>query len=51
MTESRNTTSRRTFLKGSLALGGTSVAATVARADDPAITELQPWTSQLGDGV
>jgi len=51
MTESKQRASRRAFLKGGLALGGATVAATVARADDPAITELQPWTNQLGEGV
>lgn len=28
-----------------------AAAATAARADDPAITELQPWTNQLGKRV
>jgi len=51
MTESNQKASRRSFLKGGLALGGAAAAATVARADDPAITELQPWTTQLGEGV
>jgi sulfane dehydrogenase subunit SoxC len=43
--------SRRAFLRGGLAAGSTALAAGVARADDPAITELQPWTRYLGDGV
>jgi sulfane dehydrogenase subunit SoxC len=51
MTGNNHQASRRAFLKGGLALGGATVAATAARADDPAITELQPWSSQLGDGV
>jgi sulfane dehydrogenase subunit SoxC len=51
MTDSKQRASRRSFLKGGLALGGATVAASVARADDPAITELQPWTNQLGEGV
>jgi len=44
--------SRRAFLKGALATGGAVAAGSVARADgDPAITEIQPWNSLLGDGV
>lgn len=41
-------TSRRDFL--ALAAAGT-VAAGAARADDPAITEIQPWRQDMGDGV
>ena len=55
MTEREGKSSRRAFLKGGLALGGATAmaaATTTARAaDDPAITELQPWTTQLGEGV
>ncbi|RBI74543.1 sulfite dehydrogenase [Roseovarius sp. TE539] len=44
--------SRRQFLSGAAAAGaGTFVAAQARAAGDPAITELQPWTQQLGDGV
>ena len=44
--------SRRQFLSGAAAAGaGTFVAAQARAAGDPAITELQPWTRQLGDGV
>lgn len=45
--------SRRTFLKGGLAAGGALAAtpALAAGAGDPAILELQPWSSGLGDGV
>ena len=44
--------SRRQFLTGAAAAGaGTFVAAQARAAGDPAITELQPWTQQLGDGV
>lgn len=46
--------SRRTFLTGAVAAGGAAVSASFARAQgapDPAITELQPWRNQLGDGV
>ncbi len=42
--------SRRAFLAGGLALGGGALSG-AARADDPAIVELQPWTTQLGEGV
>ena len=46
--------SRRAFLKGAAAAGGAlaGAGAAVARAEgDPAITEMQPWMSELGDGV
>ena len=44
--------SRRAFLKGAAAAGGVLTGAGAARAaGDPLITELQPWTSELGDGV
>lgn len=42
--------SRRQFLTTSLAAGG-GLAATVANAGDPAITEVQPWAQYLGKGV
>lgn len=48
--ESRGAT-RRAFLSGGAALGGAALVAGAARADDPAITEMQPWTNQLGEGV
>ncbi|MBK5947823.1 sulfite dehydrogenase [Rhodobacter veldkampii DSM 11550] len=47
-------TSRRGFLRAGLAAGGALTAlGTAARASgpDPLITEVQPWASQLGDGV
>ncbi len=46
--------SRRAFLKGAAAAGGTLAGAGVAAAraaGDPLITQVQPWTSELGDGV
>jgi sulfane dehydrogenase subunit SoxC len=43
--------SRREILLGGAAAGGAALAAGAARAGDPAITELQPWTTQLGEGV
>lgn len=42
--------SRRQFLTTSLAAGG-GVAATIANAGDPAITNVQPWAQTLGEGV
>ncbi len=45
-------TSRRTFLKGSVALAGGSVAgAAAANEADPLITEVQDWASTTGAGV
>ncbi|MEP3114558.1 sulfite dehydrogenase [Nisaea sp.] len=44
-------TSRRTFLKGGLAAGGVLAAAPAMAAGDPAILEVQPWASELGEGV
>ena len=44
-------TSRRAFLTGGLAAGGALAAAPALAAGDPAILEVQPWASQLGDGV
>ena len=44
--------SRRAFLKGALAAGGTVAGAGAARASgDPLITETQPWAQYLGEGV
>ena len=43
--------SRRALLTGGAALGAGALAAGAARADDPAITELQPWANELGEGV
>ncbi len=48
------TSSRRKFVISSLAAGSAIVAGNSAKAtgsDDPAITKLQPWASELGDGV
>ena len=45
---------RRNFLTGAVAVGGAVAGAGFARAQsapDPAITELQPWMQQLGEGV
>ena len=45
---------RRNFVIGSLAAGSTVFVGNSAKAtghDDPAITELQPWARELGDGV
>ncbi|UUX51540.1 sulfite dehydrogenase [Nisaea acidiphila] len=44
-------TSRRNFLKGSIAAGGALAATPALAAGDPAITEVQPWANQLGEGV
>ena len=42
----------RRALLGAMAAGGAAAAAGVARAaGDPAITEIQPWMQQLGEGV
>ncbi len=43
--------SRRAFLKGAATVAATGAGATIARAGDPAITELQPWMITRGDGV
>lgn len=47
------TSSRRAFLKGSIAAGGAMIGAGAAKAagSDPLITEVQPWASGFGDGV
>jgi len=50
MTE-KTPTSRRNFLKGSLAAGGALAATPALAAGDPAILEVQPWANQLGAGV
>ncbi|MBO6562711.1 MAG: sulfite dehydrogenase [Nisaea sp.] len=50
MTE-KTPTSRRNFLKGSLAAGGALAATPALAAGDPLITEVQPWANQLGEGV
>ena len=47
-------TSRRKFVVGSLAAGSALISSTKSIAsniDDKAITEMQPWNSELGDGV
>lgn len=47
-------TSRRSFLKGSVAVGGAALtASTTANASepDPLITEMQEWAQFTGDGV
>ena len=46
--------SRRAFVLSAIAAGGTLVTSKATKAttaDDPAITEMQPWSSELGDGV
>ncbi|MEQ9693787.1 sulfite dehydrogenase [Shimia sp. SDUM112013] len=44
--------SRRAFLKGAVAAGGTVAGASVAKAaGDPLITEVQEWASATGEGV
>lgn len=42
---------RRAFLTAALAGGAGLVAGKAAAQGDPAITELQPWSRYLGDGV
>ena len=47
-------TSRRSFLKGSVAVGGAALtASTTANSSqpDPLITEMQEWAQFTGDGV
>jgi len=53
MTDRKPAPSRRALMRGALALGGTAAAMPVAAraAGDPAITELQPWMQDLGEGV
>ena len=46
--------SRRAFVLSTLAAGGTLITSKATKAttvDDSAITEMQPWSSELGDGV
>lgn len=45
------TPSRRRFLAGTLALGGTGLASRAGAGPDPAITEVKPWAQYLGAGV
>ena len=48
------TPSRRAFVLSAIAAGGTLVTSKATKAttvDDSAITEMQPWSSELGDGV
>ncbi len=53
MSERLKSPTRRNLLKGGALMGGAALtgAALPARADDPAITNLQPWMQELGDGV
>ncbi|SFT92987.1 sulfur dehydrogenase subunit SoxC [Pseudovibrio denitrificans] len=53
MSERLKSPTRRNLLKGGALLSGAALtgAALPARADDPAITNLQPWMQELGDGV
>ncbi|MEQ8915256.1 MAG: twin-arginine translocation signal domain-containing protein, partial [Roseovarius sp.] len=48
-----NPTSRRAFLRGSVAAAAGAVTAGAAQAGtpDPLITDVQPWATGLGDGV
>ena len=44
--------SRRAFLRGAVATGaGLAAAQTASAMGDPLITQVQPWASELGDGV
>ena len=48
----KKSASRRNFLVGGLAAGAAAATARGAQAKgDPAITEVQPWAQQLGEGV
>lgn len=50
--DKKTKTSRRSFLKGSVALaGGTVAGAAAAKEADPLITEVQEWASATGVGV
>jgi sulfane dehydrogenase subunit SoxC len=53
MSKAMKSASRRAFLKGgaAMAAGGLVVNAASAATPDPLITQLQPWASELGDGV
>ena len=44
-------TTRRGFLSGAAAGGALLSAGAAKAASDPAITEVQPWAQELGDGV
>lgn len=44
-------TTRRSFIKAGMAASAGLATATSARADDPAITQVQDWNQVLGDGV
>ena len=44
-------TTRRNLLKGGIATAAGLAAGKAAANPDPAITEVQPWAQQLGDGV
>jgi len=43
--------SRRAFLSGALAAGGAAASAGVVKAQEAVITEKQPWSQYLGEGV
>ncbi|WP_368344215.1 sulfite dehydrogenase [Pelagovum sp. HNIBRBA483] len=43
--------SRRAFLSGALAAGGAAANAGVVKAQEAVITEKQPWSQYLGEGV
>ncbi|KZK90876.1 Sulfoxide reductase catalytic subunit YedY [Pseudovibrio sp. W64] len=53
MSERLKSPTRRNLLKSGALLSGAALtgAALPARANDPAITNLQPWMQELGDGV
>lgn len=53
MSERLKSPTRRNLLKGGALLSGAALtgASLPARANDPAITNLQPWMQELGDGV
>lgn len=51
MPEDETKTTRRGFIRGAAVAGAGAIAATSAKAGDPAITDLQPWMVELGDGV
>ena len=51
--EPKTATSRRAFLRGTVAAGGALVTSGAAHAagPDPLITTVQPWAQEFGDGV
>ncbi|KZK91240.1 Sulfoxide reductase catalytic subunit YedY [Pseudovibrio sp. Ad46] len=53
MSERLKSPTRRNLLKGGALLSGAALTGAVlpAKANDPAITNLQPWMQELGDGV